>query len=144
MIPVVPFTFPFYLWAHPSSVMGPEWHLPPSLLCSCLVCPCHEKLHHITAHSHWHTSSTGMPGLLPVTSAAPAFLPSLTACMGIVGTSGRTNGAGSIPTPAAPPHCRGAQCLCFLVHFWLQQRTGTAPAEQLMFRRGLLLHPSLP
>lgn len=34
--------------------MGPEWHLPPSLLCSCLVCPCHEKLHHITAQSLAH------------------------------------------------------------------------------------------
>lgn len=114
--------FPFYPWAHPGSVVGPEWPLPPflALLCSRSILPCLSVPREDAARHCWqslaHEQHRDAQAVVPVTSAAPpSFLPflaarvcaglGLAASMGIVGTTGRDNGAGSILTPRLAGTC---------------------------------------
>lgn len=74
--PVVPFTFPLQS-VGTLRQRGGSRAAPPSLvalLCSrasCLACPCHEKMHHVTAGSPWHMNSSGMPRLWSLSLRLP-------------------------------------------------------------------------
>lgn len=140
--------------------MGPEWHLPPSppLLCSapgapCLACPCHKKMHHVTAPSAGTRTAQGCPGCGPCHFGCPRF-PSfpcwlLTSPLGSAWQpawelwvpQGGPMELGASPhrawqAPAAPPCCTGVWCLFFPISFLAAVEVWDSPTRAAVIQEG--------